>query len=126
MPYRSSTVIPAPALVLAVIDLMLAAILAYVRWVALGATGDQGTAAFFGQLVSKAISLGVAGLLVVLSFAIARIAGAQVVGYASRRRKEATRLADERRHYREREEQLRLLADAMKREEDDAVLRRAS
>ncbi len=125
LPQRVGAVLPVPPLVMATL-VFLGAIIAVYAQVSLIAKGNQPAAAAMGRFAATGMLVASAAMIVAISVAIVRVLGAVAIEHAFQRRQETQRLVAEFERYREREEKLMAMADAMKRERDETALPLAS
>ncbi len=124
-PHRISSNIPAPTLVLAVFAFLATLILAFMR-ASLVAKGHQLAAAALGQFVSGAMVVAVSGVFTVVSVVATRMLGNIVVERKFAKRQHAEQFASELLRYQKREESLKALANAVRRERERRALPLAS
>ncbi len=125
LPQRVGAVLPVPPLVIGTIVFQVGLVAAYMQ-ASLIAKGHQLAAAAAGWFVATAMLVASAYVLAAVSIAIVRVVGEIALKHTTQRQRKAQRVVVEFDRYRDQEEKLRALADAVKRERDETGFKLAS
>ncbi len=123
--HRVGAVLPVPPLVIGTTVFQVGLIAAYLQ-ANLVAKGHQLAAAAVGRGVATAMLVASAYVLMAVSIAMVRVVGEIALKHITQRQVKAQRVVVEFDRYREQEERLRVLADAVKRERDGTGFKLAS
>ncbi len=125
VPHRVGAVLPVPPLVIGTIVFQVGLIAAYMQ-ASLVAKGHQLAAVAMGRVVATAMLVASAYVFIAVSIAIVRVLGEIALKHVTQRYMKAQQVVVEFDRYREQEEKLHALADAVKRERDGTGFKLAS